>query len=244
MRSTTKPSASCGATVRPMGDLAGRLLVVEGIDGAGKSTVAAALCDALADAGEDAVLLSRATAPSLARGYAADHLSSLATLIWGYPPEARTSELGFAHWSRLLGAWFAAVDEVCVAPAVARGNVVVADGWCYKFVARFALNHGLAAAAAAFAEPSVPTQVVLLDIGPAAAAARRPRPKATEAGEWTTGPDGQPVGFVTYQTQVSAVLDTLARDRGWRTIDASPPVDLVTSAVLAACRATAATSAR
>jgi thymidylate kinase len=210
-----------------------RLVAVEGIDGSGKTTVARRLVRALADAGDDAVLVSRETVADGLDDYRASHLRAIRGLIWDYPHEARTSELGFAHWRHLLAAWFAAVDHTVVEPALERGAYVVADSWYFKFVARFAVAVGLPQALDAFAEISEPDIVLWLDTPPEVCLRRRPELRSTESGEWTGEGDGAE-GFLSYQSAVRGTYRRLAGARSWTVVASADGTDLAVASVLGA----------
>ena len=207
--------ASTGATapIRPRG----RLIAIEGIDGAGKSTVAGDVVAMVAELGRNAVLLDRNTACAAAAGYHADHLGRLRELIWEYPATARTSELGFWHWAHLLASWFHAVDHTVVRPALEGGAYVVADSWYFKFVARFALTVDLAQATELFRGISRPDLVVLLTADPELCADRRRDLRTTEMGEWQNL-DGGRDAFVEYQGRVRSVYARLASAGAWEVV--------------------------
>ncbi len=196
----------------------GQFVAVEGIDGCGKSTVAGQLADRLTKTGTVALLLDRHSATAGLSGYPAAHLAAHRALIWDYPADAVTSELGFGHWSHLVSAWFHAVDELVVRPALGIGTVVVADSWYAKFAARFALTVGVPDAERIFAGVSVPGSVLWLDVPPPDCATRRVRPRPTESGEWQGLAD-----FVAYQTAVRSVYQRFAAIGGWHRIG---PADL------------------
>ncbi|HEY1619525.1 MAG TPA: AAA family ATPase [Streptosporangiaceae bacterium] len=219
--------------------MTGWFVAVEGIDASGKSTVAAQLAAELTAAGRPAVLVDRRSAPALAGGYPGEHLAGLARLIWDYPPDARTSELGFCHWSRLLAAWFHAVSEVVVGPALAGGATVIADSWWHKFAARFALTVGLSQARAVFDGATVPDQVLWLDVPPQVCAQRRTALRATERGEWQGLRDCDD-GYLRYQRQVRAVLESMATAGGWRVLPDAADERLAAALELVTGRAAAA----
>lgn len=211
----------------------GRLVAVEGIDASGKSTFARQVVAALVRRGRPAVLLDRATAPAAAGGYAGTHLQELRHLIWEYPEDAPTSQLGFDHWAHLLASWFAALDHTVIRPALDRGAWVVADPWYHKFAARFALRVGLEQALAAFAGITAPGSVVWLDVDPAVCAARRSEVRSTEAGEWQGNPRSR-AAFVDYQGAVRGQYAALAAVHGWHAVTApAPDADEVVDALVA-----------
>jgi thymidylate kinase len=211
----------------------GRLIVVEGLDACGKSTLAEMLARHLGGEGRPAFLLTRHTATERSGGYVTDHLTALRTLIWEYPPHARTSELGFGHWSALIGAWFHAVDHTLVRPLLATGTWVVADSWFHKFMARFTLQVGTAAAAAPFRGLTRPDSVLWLDVPPEECAHRRVEFRSTESGEWHAHADG----FVDYQRRVRQVYVELAEKLDWERL---PPADVEEVAAEAYARITGA----
>ncbi|TDB91381.1 hypothetical protein E1264_01760 [Actinomadura sp. KC216] len=192
----------------------GLLVSVEGIDGSGKSELAASLAARLAEEHRDALLLDRHTATAGLSGYLADHLAGLRRLIWEYPPGAVTSDLGFHHWTGLIGAWFHGLDHLVVRPALDAGRPVVADSWFYKFTARFALTAGHSDAGEPFVGVSVPDLVIWLDVPPETCADRRPDARATERGEWQ-GLADEPDAFTTYQHRVRGAYRRLAAAHQW-----------------------------
>jgi dTMP kinase len=211
---------------QPSGDAL--FLSVEGIDACGKSTVARLLADRVAADGRQVLFLDRRNAVASLEGYPADHLAGLRSLIWEYPPDATTSQLGFTHWSHLIGAWFAAVDHTVVRPGLDRGLWIVADSWFYKFAARFALSQGLPAGMAPFTGISRPDAVVWLDVPPEQCVLRRSELRSTERGEWQ-GLSGDRA-FVEYQGRVRQVYGELAAGQAWITLGPMAPEDAADTA--------------
>ncbi|MEV7010661.1 hypothetical protein [Streptosporangium sp. NPDC051022] len=223
--------------------VAGRFVSVEGIDASGKSTLASRLVESLARDGRPARLLDRATVIGMLDGYPARHMSDLCELIWGYPKGARTSELGFDHWTHLLAAWFHAVDGLVIRPAVADGAVLVADSWLFKFTARFALTVGLPDAERVFDGIVQPDRVVWLDVAPEICAGRRSEFRTTELGEWQ-GFDERNRAFITYQGRVREVYERLADAHSWHRIDAVRQTDVLAAALAAVADPTPTTVER
>jgi dTMP kinase len=92
----------------------GRLITIEGIDGAGKTTLAVALCDALGERGHDARLLREPGGV-----VAAERIRELVK-----DPEAR---IGPRSEALLYAAARAQLVDEALAPALAGGAIVVLD---------------------------------------------------------------------------------------------------------------------
>ncbi|WP_240137666.1 dTMP kinase [Streptomyces sp. MUM 178J] len=110
----------------------GRLIVVEGIDGSGKSTVAARLADHLCETGRTAVVLRPLAAgqPGLARLKSAARLSGTATA--GMQPHL---DIYAVHLTYSFVGMVA--DEVI--PALAEGRTVVCDRYLASHLANQAV---------------------------------------------------------------------------------------------------------
>jgi len=192
----------------------GRLITIEGIDASGKSTMTARLVGELEQEGVAARILNRQTVTQLVDGYGATHLEQLRELIWDYPEDADTTVVGQDAWIHLLTAWFSAVNNLVVRPALQQGTVLVADSWYHKFVARFSINVGIVRAQETFSQLTQPDMVVWLDTTPEECVRRRSKFRHTESGAWRGEPEGE-AGFLTYQSHVREAYTELARTGGW-----------------------------
>ena len=200
----------------------GWLVCLEGIDGAGKTTAAAALGRRLREQGVRAVVVDRTTTrfPS---PYVDRHMSALRTLIWDHPPGDPYLELGDLHWVHLQTAWYLAVGRCVISPLVESGTLVLTDTWTHKFLGKLALRPGvdLARVRALFHDVLRPDLVIRLDIDPALAAARKPVITASEAGNHEGTVERSAAGFVAYQQRLAQVLDEFGRSEGWLVLDVS-----------------------
>lgn len=198
----------------------GRLICFEGLDGAGKTTTAALLAQALTARGEPCVFLEK-KAHDLPDPALADRMQRLKTLIWDYG-EAPISDLGDHHSLYIMASWFAAFDRAMVAPRLASGTSVVVDNWHHKFIARFERKPGfdLAHVERCFADLTLVDEVIFLDIDPVVAAARKRSFTQAEVGGLDGGASRSADAFVDYQSSVRERLLARAHDRGWRRIAA------------------------
>jgi thymidylate kinase len=193
----------------------GRLICFEGLDGAGKTTTAALLAEALAGRGERAAFFSKKST-AVADPRLAARMANLKTLIWDYG-DAPIMQLGDEHSLYLMASWFAAFDRGIVRPALEAGTTVVVDNWYHKFLARFKLKprFDFARAAQVFDGVTAVDAVIYLDIPAANAGARKGTFTQAEAGN-LDGLDGATVeNFVRYQENVRGVLLGWAQAEEW-----------------------------
>ena len=208
----------------------GHFIIFEGLDGAGKSTVAARLAEALHFHGHPVSFLARKD-PSTDDPRLSQRLETLGGLIWGYG-DTPVERLGdhFALFN--VASWLSGIDQLRVKPVLAQGQTVVMDNWYYKFLARMALKEGLSDVCTAncFAHLSQPDYVFLLDVTPEVAAARKSKFTRGETGGFDGFGEPSYENFVRYQSLVREILLRDAQHRpGWIVInvDDLEPEDVV-----------------
>lgn len=213
--------------------MAGALVTLEGCDGSGKSTTAGALCHRLEGAGYRVVHFNpkRTSADD---HFVAGRLRAMAELLWERDAPEPRNLLSDRHWIYLSAAWFQIVDAHCLRPALSRADVVVADSWYHKLLARFMLKGEMLfeEARRCYASLSQPTLVCLLDVTPEEAAARKQRFGYSETGNFD-GLSGVTCGnFLVYQGRVRKALSALARDEKWIKVDSTAVTTDEVSALL------------
>jgi dTMP kinase len=198
----------------------GRLITIEGIDGAGKSTLAAALVDALAQRGVPATLLRE---PGGVR--TAERIRELV-----HDPEAA---IGARAEALLYAAARAQLVEEALEPLLGRGRLILLDRFVDSSLAYQGAGRGLGvdavAAINAFATGDLaPDRTLLLRIDPGAGRAR-----SQQRGAPPDRLEQQPDAFF---ERIAAAYDALAgadRER-IRVIDADqPPPDVLADALAA-----------
>jgi len=195
---------------------AGKLITVAGIDGAGKSTLAAALHGALKDAGHDAVLIGKHTTEVPADAALSAYLDSLNAVVYRRD-QAVGAACGDHYWLFALAAWYTLQDRLVIQPALQAGTHVILDNAHHKITARYAANSGVPAGLApqVFAHLTPADVVLFLQVSPEEALRRKGGFTPLEAGR--TGATGD--AFVSYQDDVSANLREQATQEGWESID-------------------------
>jgi dTMP kinase len=198
----------------------GTLITIEGIDGAGKSTLAAGLVDALKERGIEAALLRE---PGGVR--TAERIRELVR-----DPSAT---IGARAEALLYAAARAQLVEEALQPLLTSGRLVVLDRFVDSSLAYQGAGRGLGVEAVAAVNAVgtgglVPVRTLLLRIDPAAGRAR-----SVERGAPPDRLEQQPDAFF---ARIAAAYDDLARADGdrIRVINADQPPSAVLSDALAA----------
>ena len=199
----------------------GKLIAIEGPDGSGKTTLARAVA-----AAGGALFVEKKT---IAEGppYVAEVMAQVREQLW--PMRAPESRQHFGlfpdtYWIHLQATWYVLFAEFVVAPHLARGTVVVVDGWIYKFIAKLiakGMDRGYLETALAGVPP--PDHVFLLRV-PAQDIWRRSAASRRTFNELEMGSLngfltlGEP-SFVSHQSDVAAELSRMAVAARWTAID-------------------------
>lgn len=198
----------------------GKLVCLEGIDGAGKTTAVAALGKLLREQGTPVAVLDKNNC-QFSSSYVDGHMTKLRNLIWGHPASDPYLELGDMHWVHLQVAWYLAMARCAVQPLLDSGVLVLTDTWTHKFLAKLAMRPtvDLAQVRPLFDDLIRPNLIVRLTIDPVVAASRKDVITVSEAGNSEETVELTHGTFVTYQRQLAAVLDEFARTDGWVSLD-------------------------
>ncbi|MFE2475342.1 dTMP kinase [Streptomyces sp. NPDC059389] len=194
----------------------GREIAFVGGDGAGKSTLAVRLHQALNDAGHPAILVGKHSTTIPMDGELSAYVDRLNALV--YRRDARVAKAcGDHYWLLALAAWYTLQDKLVIQPALAAGTHVVLDNSHHKILARYAVNPAVSIQLAeqVFEHLTEPDVVFFLKIGAREALARRGSFTSLEAGH--SGGDDE--DFIRYQDTVLAHLGEQQQQGGWLPID-------------------------
>jgi thymidylate kinase len=204
-------------------------IAFEGTDGAGKSTIARATFDKVFESYSKISYIDK-NRPPVPSGYTEFHMSRIREVLWDYPDNAPLDQLGDKHWISLISAWFQATDYAAIRPLIDSGVSCIADGWHYKYLARFLLkNTGMAEEALTiFSTIRKPDAVIFLDVDPALAAQRKGSFRLSESGAFDGGNEDRLKSFIAYQNRVRSSYEQCGL-ANWVRIDTT---DLSEEAVL------------
>ncbi|MER7540716.1 thymidylate kinase [Streptomyces sp. NPDC097704] len=194
----------------------GRLIAFVGGDGAGKSTLATRLHQALNDVGHTAVLVGKHTTGIPADPELSAYLDRLNELV--YRRDARVAKAcGDHYWLLALASWYTLQDRLVVRPALADGTHVVLDNAHHKILARYAVGPEAPAhlAERVFAHLAEPDLLFFLDIGAREALARKGSFSSLETGHSGGGDED----FIRYQDTVLDQMRERASYGGWLRLD-------------------------
>jgi dTMP kinase len=196
----------------PTAPMSGRLITFVGGDGAGKSTLAARLHQALTDAGHEAILVGKHSTDVPADPELSAYLDRLNELV--YRRDARVAQAcGDHYWLLALASWYTLQDRLVIRPALAAGTHVVLDNAHHKILARYAVNPEVPARLTeqVFAHLTEPDLVFFLDLTAREALARKGSFTSLEAGHSGGGNED----FIRYQETVLDQMREQATYGGW-----------------------------
>lgn len=201
---------------RPDTPTRGREITVVGIDGAGKSTLATRLHQALNDAGHAAILVGKHSTEVPMDAELSAYVDRLNALV--YRRVARVAQAcGDHYWLLALAAWYTLQDKLVIQPALAAGTHVILDNAHHKILARYAVNPDVSInlAEQVFAHLTEPDLVFFLHISARDALARKGEFSSLETGH----SGGANEDFIRYQDTVLATLREHEQRCGWLSMD-------------------------
>lgn len=200
----------------------GELIVVEGIDGIGKTTLTKYLLDKMQEQGLDCVLLSKKEPKfSNVSEEIVTYSDTLKELVWakkedGIPLDFLTDK----GWILQLSLWFVFLKENYIKKEVEKHDIVILDGWFYKLYGRFMQNVNVRKTLLTelLSLADIEGKVFLLQEQPEVCWTRRKKFKYTELGNYGTTIVDHRTAFIAFQRKVQNELLRLARERRWDVI--------------------------
>ena len=200
----------------------GEIIVLEGIDGVGKTTIAQKLLEQMKMKGENCTLLSKKN-PQIENEKVKEYASLLQEIIWAGDKEDRPWDfLDETQWILQLTLWYSVLKNEYVIKAAKEYDYVILDGWSYKMYSRWLLNKKvpLGLVREAYDLMDLPAKVFLIDNDPEVCWTRRKSFKPTEIASYGEKVIDYRAAFVEYQGMVRRNLLRLSENKGWLIVDA------------------------
>jgi thymidylate kinase len=203
----------------------GLLISLEGIDGSGKTTLSRKIGAALEGAGATCCSNKEIVEDG---SFVQDAMEKIASLLW--PKEHTTFDhvLPLEYWLSLQVAWYSLLDRFVVSPRLARGDILIMDGWYHKFMAKLLLRGcRFEYLSTVFEHITRPDLVILLDVDVREVWKRKKDFRPHELGLHHHYGELGESSFVDYQSNIFAQMSFLAGELGWRRIrlDVTAPIE-------------------
>lgn len=207
----------------------GIFVSIEGGDGAGKSTICECLHRALQARGHTSCKIDKQ--PEFDIPFLSDHVTKLGALTWAGARADERNRICDEHWLYLAAAWYAVIDQHCLAPALARHDFVLADSWYHKLLARFALKAPpiRRLSTTLFRRLTAPDRIFFLDVSPQLAADRKSSYGYAECGNFDGHTGCTRETFIAYQARVRRSYRRMITKPRWTAIAAN---DLAENAIV------------
>jgi dTMP kinase len=197
--------------------MAGKLIVLVGVDGAGKTTLTETVAERLSPLGVRG--LSHRTIGDDAPAYVERAMRAVARLLW--PEEDTTFDhlLPPEFYVHLKATWYSLFCECVAAPVRSDGYTLLVDGWVYKFIAKMTLDdYPEARLREVFSHVPEPDLVLLVDTDVEAIWNRRSDFKPHELGLHDGFSELGRKSFLEYQGRLRNKLLEMAERDGWEVV--------------------------
>lgn len=208
----------------PRAEVPGHLIVLVGVDGAGKTTLSRRLGEELEDYG--GLSLSHRMI-GRRQPYAERCMAGVAELLWPRDNTTFDHLLPAEFYVFLKATWYALFSDLVLQPELEEGRTVLVDGWHYKFIAKMTLDgfseHYLRAI---FSHVWKPDLVVMLDADIEGIWERRTDFRSHELGLHEGYSELGRQSFLDYQGKVREKLLEMARRRSWEVLGLEPGISI------------------
>lgn len=199
----------------------GKLIVLEGIDASGKTSISRMLYCRLAAEGKRCMLLSKKN-PKMEGAEESQYVEKLRNIVWA--EKTKGIPWGFLNetqWILQLSLWYSVLTEQYIKPLKEKEDILLVDGWFYKIYARCQLNKNVPYTLLdeMLKSLDVADEVYLLDNEPEECWERRTDFKDTEVAPYGEKIRNYRESFVGYQGKVQNNLHKIAEGHGWDIIN-------------------------
>ena len=201
-----------------------KLIIIEGIDGSGKTTLAKELSKRITNS----IFLSKKTIDANTE-FQKNFMDMIKFPLWNNKSN-NIDEIDEESWMYLHMLWYHMVQEFVLKRYLKSSlDYIIMDGWYYKFLARHMVNDkmNIELVLSLFSRLFKGDTVIMLDVSPNICYQRKGHPSPSECGihKHMQKEYDDYVSFCSYQHEVSLALKSLDKYYNFKYIDASQTID-------------------
>lgn len=117
----------------------GKFIVIEGIDGSGKTTISNHVSEKLNDNGYKTIFVNKKNT-DICDEYIKKFMGNIRKSLWENSPTDPVGEVPEKAWLFLHSLWYTMMEEKVINKLIDDYQFVIMDGWYYKFLARHLTN--------------------------------------------------------------------------------------------------------
>lgn len=208
-----------------------KIIVFEGIDGCGKTTLAERISQKL---GEKAVFLSKKSADAESE-LQKKFMIKIKSILWEHEENDNLAEIDEESWLYLHMLWYHMFQQFVIRPIQEKYDYIILDGWYYKFLARHIVNKKMDGSVAQKLIKRLITgdKIFWLKVNPEICFERKRNIKLSECGIHKE--DFEMVSaerFIKYQKEVAQVYSKMSKDNNFIEINAQNSIDDITKFIM------------
>ena len=211
----------------------GKLIVLEGIDGAGKTTIANRLALKLSE-NYDAVFLDKKSI-DCSSNYVRKFMENIKKSLWQSKINDPVEKIDEETWLYLHVLWYRLMQEHVIKEKLGKHDYVILDGWIYKFWARHYCNgdFDFEYSENILKRLRQADRVFLLDVSPEESYVRKKEIKRSELGAhgMIEGKDKKEQ-FINYQEKMRGEYLKFADEYSFEIIQAQDSIENIINQIL------------
>jgi len=197
------------------------LISFEGIDACGKTSTLKVVEKKLKKTGVKAISLNKKAIDGYPSQFLCDYMKKVSSLVWEFTSDDPVGDIPEQAWVHKHALWYIMLDRYIIEPLRGQYEVILIDGWYYKFLARHLSNgdFDFELTFKIFENIRSTDLSILFDVSPEECFRRRDDFKPSELGEHANREKiSKRDRFIQYQGVVRKNYLSLASNENWKTL--------------------------